>query len=326
MTIEQCTAMAYDCVVCFEAVCEKTSLPCACNVAYCIRCWDRALAQSFHSCGQARCPTCRLPVQVDFDAERGCLVFSKESSPFHLADCRGMDSEEERRAIDSRTRATAKLREQALPAQVRLLEVHGASNPALAAIAHCPEENLVMAPEETLKRYIKAFGGSFDDCESKQGLVCRLLEVAESTLSLAPLLGDSMATACVSPPSCVCGSALERVSGAERARRCCEKLVPGSPPGSVAFESTLARLTMSGTAICFCDLCTSFVPINDAVWTCKNGDSTILHATSYDVCDRCFMRYVCKMEEPSLKETKRDTMTTMASDTMTTMASDTMSD
>merc|ERR1719502_2313749 len=60
-----------------------------------------------------------------------------------------------------------------------------------------------------------------------------------------------------------------------------------SPHYQMAFE----RLSALQSSVCFCDLCGDSVRTANAVWTCKNGDCTILHATSYDVCDECFMRY-----------------------------------
>lgn len=69
-----------ECTICFDAIEESASLPCRCRVPYCLRCWDRCLAQSFNSCGQARCPTCRGPVRVDFDAEAMVMCFSKEDA------------------------------------------------------------------------------------------------------------------------------------------------------------------------------------------------------------------------------------------------------
>ena len=71
-----------ECAICMEPLDARdvVALPCACAVAYCFRCWDRALASSFNARGQASCPTCRVAVDVDFDADarggEGALVFS----------------------------------------------------------------------------------------------------------------------------------------------------------------------------------------------------------------------------------------------------------
>ena len=72
-----------DCAICFDPVHaeDRLHLPCRCQLTYCLTCWDRALAAAFNDNGQARCPSCRRPVRVDFDPEagthgRGRLVFS----------------------------------------------------------------------------------------------------------------------------------------------------------------------------------------------------------------------------------------------------------
>merc|ERR1712232_740791 len=49
------------------------------QIALLSSCWDTALANSFSQCGQARCPSCRALVRVDFDAENKCLVFAPET-------------------------------------------------------------------------------------------------------------------------------------------------------------------------------------------------------------------------------------------------------
>jgi len=68
------------CSVCFCDIAElggATILPCKCRVPYCHGCWDRCLASSMSSTGNAKCPTCRSVVRVDYDAGVGRLVFSK---------------------------------------------------------------------------------------------------------------------------------------------------------------------------------------------------------------------------------------------------------
>ena len=76
-----------ECAICMEPLDARdvVDLPCACAVSYCFRCWDRALASSFNARGQASCPTCRVAVDVDFDADarngEGALVFSVAAAP-----------------------------------------------------------------------------------------------------------------------------------------------------------------------------------------------------------------------------------------------------
>ena len=40
-----------------------------------------------------------------------------------------------------------------------------------------------------------------------------------------------------------------------------------------------------------CDLCDEHLSHSVAVYTCDNGERTILHPTTYDVCEACFVRY-----------------------------------
>lgn len=40
-----------------------------------------------------------------------------------------------------------------------------------------------------------------------------------------------------------------------------------------------------------CDLCDEHLSYSMAVYTCDNGERTILHPTTYDVCEACFVRY-----------------------------------
>lgn len=281
-----------ECAICFESVLQTTALPCACKVAYCAQCWDRALAQSFNSVGQARCPTCREQVCVDFDPERVCLVFSRAAQGLRQeAEARGVDA---RQALeDYKTEAVRKLRQQALPAQVRLLEEHGERNPVLHDMALAPEAQLRGMSESALRRHIIDLGGNAPDNLEKEDLVSLLRKEAEEKQALGCLLGRNFADATQELPSCVCGCSLERVSGDERTMRCCDKMLAGSSRDSQQYLDVFERLTLMQPSICFCDLCGKSVAIANAVWTCENGDSTILHATSYDVCDECFMRYAC---------------------------------
>jgi len=74
-------------------------------------CWDKALAQSFNSCGRARCPTCRAAVRVDFDPD--------SSIPSFTQDHEDMDPNNMRQRIA----------EQMRPVQIRLLKAYGAAHP-----------------------------------------------------------------------------------------------------------------------------------------------------------------------------------------------------
>jgi len=113
------TADPLECAICFESIETSTSLPCACKVDYCMRCWDRALAQSFQSCGKARCPTCRGHIRVELDADKTpCgLVFSREEDEV------------------SKEESLQKLLKQARPVQVKLLRQYGDGQPELQELS-----------------------------------------------------------------------------------------------------------------------------------------------------------------------------------------------
>jgi len=284
------------CAICFDDVEQGIEIPCACNVFYCAQCWDRALAQSFNSTGEAKCPTCRLAVCVDFDPERICLLFSRAPMPvLPNIECVGARNWNESRQLRETTKqeAVQKLRQQALPAQIRLLQSHGRRYPELSEVARTPEMQLRRMSVSDLKRHITAVRGNSADCVEKDDLICRLLQEANTKKMIGRVLGETFASSTEECPACVCGSSLIRVSGAERTMRCCDKMpqLAGASRDSSYYQNAFERLSTLQSSVCFCDLCGDSVPTANAVWTCKNGDSTILHATSYDVCDECFMRY-----------------------------------
>jgi len=286
----------YQCAICFEDVEQTIEIPCACNVFYCAQCWDRSLAQSFNSTGEARCPTCRVVVCVDFDPEKNCLLFSRAPVPaLPAAACFGARNWHEARQLREATKqeAVQKLRQQALPAQIRILQSHGRRNPELSQVARTPELQLRRMSVPELKRQHTILGISSNDCLDKDDLVCRLLQEANNKKMIGCLLGEKLASSTEHLPGCVCGSSLVRVTGAERTMRCCDKMpqLAGSSRDSPYYQNAFERLSALQRSVCFCDLCGDSVPTANAVWTCENGDSTILHATSYDVCDECFMRY-----------------------------------
>lgn len=111
-----------ECVICFAQLSCARELPCACTAAYCTQCWDRSLAQSIQSCGKVLCPTCRMPLRVDFDADQCCLVFS------------AIPAEERAEPIGRRyenlVRYQDRLAVQARPVQLRLLRECGAALPS----------------------------------------------------------------------------------------------------------------------------------------------------------------------------------------------------
>lgn len=237
------------CVICFEAMAQAMRLPCDCTVTYCVGCWDRSLAHSFRTCGRARCPTCREPVRVDFDAECGQMKFSRDDPD----DCTDEDSggtpstsdatshrawQMQRRSLQQK-RARERLVEQARPAQVRILERYGSAHPSLR-----------------------------EDVETAT-------------------LAERCVAAAQDPPTCVCGGLLCRLSFSERMRRFLERRLPACHHSTPEFEELLRRQIERRIAACSCDLCGK--QVLGAVWMCEKEDRTILHANVYDVCEDCFI-------------------------------------
>lgn len=295
-----------ECVICCEPMQESTALPCNCKIDYCGKCWDRSLAQSFNSSGQARCPTCRAHVRVDFDAEKGCLVFSRgtEDLPVNQAGYSdsttpaGLPGLLQRRALleetleESRTNAVNRLAQQALPAQVRILQQYGAERPMLKKLASSPADALqeMDLSASELIRHIVAGGGNVDDCsEEKEPLMKHLIETSGALALAAYWAGTEV----VANPQCVCGSSLERVSGKERLSRYLEK---SCPRGTASFQQRFQTMARRGSSGVICDLCDEQVPLARSLWTCRNGGSTILHATAYDICDVCFVSNSCSLQ------------------------------
>lgn len=79
----------------------------------------------------------------------------------------------------------------------------------------------------------------------------------------------------VGVPNCACGCPLTRVSLAERRRK-------GRLDGE---EEEVDQQVV-------CDLCERFVKGDGAcIWTCDNGNRTVLHGLGYDICEDCFCCY-----------------------------------
>lgn len=273
-----------DCAICLEAVGYHTELPCACTVSYCTSCWDRALAASSTATGQARCPTCRAAVHVDYNADSCRLVFSREDETAGTAEPGA-----------ARQEAVNRLLRQARPAQRSKLQQYGREHPELAKVAQEPETALGnMAPSE-LRKLFRALGGVDDDGElAKEELILQLRGI------IGPAgLACYLAWANGSPPSCVCGGSLERVSWEERSRAAARTVVPeGMPEASELLDEIFHLMLRGEIPSVVCDLCDQGVAKQSHVWTCNNGVSTILHATSYDVCESCFARDVCGLAPP----------------------------
>lgn len=261
------TEEAHDeCAICFDAITECMLLPCRCNVSYCFRCWDRCLAQSFVACGRARCPTCRGPVRVDYDSETGHLSFTPE--------CEELLEEALPR---HRQQAASRLLEQARPAQRRLLGAYGASQPELAALRHTPSS---AAPIE-VRRIVAAFAAA------------RLPEALPPDFAEGAPEEKAISRAASRQPPCVCGGALKRMPSVARYEELVRSLLPGCPDDlqHPVIQRVIVQLVDAGSVVC--DLCSKPIDMAAGVWTCKSQDLTILHATSYDVCDGCFVLHSC---------------------------------
>jgi len=108
-----------------------------------------------------------------------------------------------------------------------------------------------------------------------------------------PCIETPAATVSTSAPAaglrCVCGGQLLRLGGRSRCLQLFAAQLPQLPPEQLAHlvEAQLA----TGSTCVVCDLCDRSLPPGMPVYTCGNGERTILHPTTYDVCDACFVRY-----------------------------------
>lgn len=249
-----------ECAICMESIEASTELPCRCNVSYCMRCWDRALAQSFSDTRKARCPTCRSEIRVDFDAASGRLVFSPLLEP-----------EDFRESME-------RIASQALPVQTRILRQYGRDNPKLVAAVADPRAELLAMRNSEVKQHIKALGGSPAGCLEKSDLVERVIQSAGGNDKIVSYL----ASLCGAPPRCVCGTPLQRIKITERLRR------------MLGLMNAPVVALPAGYSI-ICDICEEHYDAQrgeEVVWTCEAGVQTTLHATAYDICGHCFARWV----------------------------------
>lgn len=88
-------------------------------------------------------------------------------------------------------------------------------------------------------------------------------------------------------PLCVCGSRLQMITLQEREERF---MVQAE---AWRFSERLAPLYRQGCMRIVCDLCSQELKHTQVVvWVCERGDNTIKHATSNDICARCFGQHV----------------------------------
>lgn len=321
-TAEQASiAETMECVICFEPINESTVLPCDCKVPYCLRCWDRSLAASFNAGTGARCPTCRTPVRVDFDANECRLKFSRETEDEETSDHdtdaddlerlredmrqaqNGEASQEQMRELAERfmalheahmsSQVTAEQRRnetierlatQAIPAMTRILEQYRSNNDAaIQSYLQDPDEALGTLPEDDVRKQIVAMGGSKDSAEGSDAIKTYRGMANSGTVA------SFLSSAVLGAPPCVCGNSLERFDIKER----CRSFLQQNHVPEDELESVLDDFVTRGQSNMICDLCDGPIPFDTFVWTCRSKDSTILHATTYDVCDDCFVRCVC---------------------------------
>merc|ERR1712113_908898 len=113
--------------------------------------------------------------------------------------------------------------------------------------------------------------------------VQRLIDVAGTPKALASFL----ISAKLESPPCVCGSSLVRI---DSKARCLQFLQQVARPTDV--DRILQQSIRNRSTSMICDLCDENIPFQTYVWTCRNKDRTMLHATTYDVCDTCFIKHV----------------------------------
>jgi len=242
------------CAICFGDESQRVDLPCRCKVSYCKTCWDIALARSFQACGSARCPSCRSRVHVDYSTEIEGLVFSlRVDAEDETPGARNIFSVLQNLASHQR-----KLAEQARPTQLKLLRKFGESLPK--------------------------------ELQDEKALDASTLASIEGADSIDfRTLANRCQQEAVIPPQCICGMQFERVSSRERAVRWCQMNRPDLSPESQMYKDTLETLLEQSSS--YCDLCDQSIPPGADLWTCKNGNSTILHSNAFDVCDRCLVSH-----------------------------------
>jgi len=78
-------------------------------------------------------------------------------------------------------------------------------------------------------------------------------------------------------PMCVCGGFLEHVTYKKRFFRLNEEF-------GVDWNHRTCYVIS-------CNLCDTVVPQRSSLWTCEDGCRSVLHPTSYDICESCFSKH-----------------------------------
>ena len=62
---------------------------------------------------------------------------------------------------------------------------------------------------------------------------------------------------------------------------------------------------LRNTSSVICDLCDRMVPPKSVVYTCSSGETTVLHATEYDICRACFLDFAVRDAGDDVLPTRR---------------------
>jgi len=196
------------------------------------------------------------------------------------------------RVANLRSETIERLAHQAMPAQICILQEYGGEHPVVPAMIKSPRSELGKCSLTDLVVNFASLDegkwslndeGSHDDCLEKPDLVDRLLENVKTGTIVS-----RWAAVTLPAPKCVCGSSLIWLDGKARLRRTYEGRIADSE-----FDNFFERMKEQGRGGIICDVCDCKQTVEDPVWTCENGCGTILHATSYDICNDCFIRHAC---------------------------------
>jgi hypothetical protein len=302
-----------ECTICMETITTGVVLPCQCKLQYCLSCWDKALASSWSQRGQPACPSCRARVRVDFDFEKTCLVFSiatidmtfeaqaeitqKKLLQFNIQKprasreevCTFLQQSQENSDIlfsEMRQSAITRIRQQAMPVQLNLLKQYGRANPSMLDIHANPRAFMkayIQVFMNDIQAFMKAAGVDVGGFLTQSDMISHLTENVD-----AARISSVWASRACPPPKCVCGSTFRRLSGVERFRMYCN-----TTSEYLSDDGISQRLPRFRQLIC-CDICSENVPLHDNfVWMCDNRHSSMVHARSYDICEKCFADAAC---------------------------------
>jgi len=85
---------------------------------------------------------------------------------------------------------------------------------------------------------------------------------------------------------CVCGHELDSLDLRSRVHRLVDESGTLKHGGRTFTVKDLVEMQ-----VITCDLCGVCVEESETVWTCQAGEKTVLHAQSFDICNKCFKTY-----------------------------------